>query len=159
MVDQFGYREPPYPNSYDMVDAFRKQTPPELKGLIEDLFESIISFSNRTSNATYEKLADGKYRVKLAIECNKIKWDADGGKTQQPMQDWIQIGAFAKPAKGEKYGKLLYRDKVFVDKPKMEVEFEVEDVPDLTGVDPYYLLIDEVLNDNMKKAEPQSTAS
>jgi len=158
IIDQYAYKDPPYPNSHDLVDAFDRHTPSELHYLIADLFEEITSFSNRTTDATYEKLASGKYRVHLELDCAKMKWDGKGKKTFVPINDWIQIGAFAKPESGKKHGKLLYRDKIHVDQPKSSVDFEVDEKPELSGVDPFYLLIDEILEDNLKKAVASPSA-
>ncbi len=151
LIDQYAYKDPPYPNAYDLINAFKRSTPNELQYLITDLFEDITSFSNRTTEATYQELDKGRYRVHLKIECSKMKWDGKGKKAFVPLNDWIQIGAFAKPEPGKKYGKLLYREKIHIDQPKLEIDFEVDERPDLSGVDPYYLLIDEILDDNLKK--------
>ena len=40
------------------------------------------------------------------METHKYKADAKGNETEVPVDDWIEIGAFAKPEKGHKYGRL-----------------------------------------------------
>lgn len=152
IVDKFAYRDPPYPTSHDLVDELKKQLPDELQYLIKDLFEDITLFANRTTTATYTQLEDGKYRVTLDIECEKLKSDSKGKNTPAELHDWIEIGAFAKPEPKKKYGKQLYRERIFVDKKASTIEFDVDEVPDLVGVDPYFLLIDRMPDDNLKKA-------
>ena len=51
------------------------------------------------------------------------------------MDDFIEIGAFAKPAKDQRYGNALHRERI-----QMK-----------TGIDPFRLLIDRVPEDNLKK--------
>src|SRR5260370_905052 len=104
IVQQYAYAKPPYPTSYALVDALREQTPPDLQYLIKDLFEDITLFSNRTIEATAQKRPDGKYDVTINVEARKFKADDKGNETEVPVNDWIDIGAFAKPAKGKKYG-------------------------------------------------------
>ena len=76
---------------------------PELDSeyLLKKLFEDITIFSNRTLDATAEERADGKFDIKLDIETHKYKADDKGNETEVPLDDWIEIGAFAKPEKGK----------------------------------------------------------
>jgi hypothetical protein len=156
IIDQYAYRGPPYPNAYALVDRLRAQTPAELEYLIQDLFEDITLFGNRTLEATAVPLENGKYRVKIRVECEKFKADATGVETAVPMNDYLEIGAFAKPASGQRYGKLLYRERVQLEAGKHDLEFEVDELPHQAGIDPRHLLIDRVPDDNLKKVSVAS---
>jgi ABC-2 type transport system permease protein len=151
VIQLYAYNAPPYPTSYALVDALREETPPHLQYLITDLFEDITLFSNRTLDATAAKRPDGKYDVTIKVEAHKYKSDAKGNETEVPMDDWIDIGAFAKPEKGRKYGKTLYRDRVHIANSKSTYTFTTEELPDEAGVDPFLLLIDRIPDDNTKK--------
>jgi aminopeptidase N len=151
IVDQFAYKGPPYPTAHELVDRLREQTPDDLKYLIKDLFEDITLFGNRTHEATAEKLADGTYRVKLTVECEKFKADEKGRETAVDMNDWLEIGAFAKPESGKRYGKLLHRERVQLTSGKHELDFIVKELPYQAGIDPRHLLIDRMPDDNLKK--------
>ena len=151
IVQQYAYTPAPYPTSYVLVDALREQTPPELQYLIKDLFEDITIFSNRTQEATARKRADGKYDVTIDIETHKFKADPKGNETEVPVNDWIEIGAFAKPEKDKKYGKTLYRERVHLTGTKSTHTFTVDGTPYEAGVDPFMLLIDRVPDDNVKQ--------
>ena len=151
IVDQFAYKGPPYPTAHELVDRLREQTPDDLKYLIKDLFEDITLFGNRTHEATAEKLADGTYKVKLTVECEKFKADEKGRETAVDMNDWLEIGAFAKPESGKRYGKLLHRERVQLTSGKHELDFIVKELPYQAGIDPRHLLIDRMPDDNLKK--------
>jgi ABC-2 type transport system permease protein len=151
VIQGYGYKAPPYPTSYALVDALRNETPPNLQYLIQDLFEDITLFSNRTLDAAAVKRADGRYDVTIDVETHKYKSDAKGNETEVPMNDWIDIGAFAKPEKGRKYGKTLYRDRVHIANNKSTYTFTTAEVPDQAGVDPFLLLVDRIPDDNTKK--------
>jgi len=56
LIDSFAYKQPPYPTSISAVNAFRKVTPDSLQYLIDDMFENITIFSNRTIDTKYKKV-------------------------------------------------------------------------------------------------------
>jgi hypothetical protein len=151
LVQQYAYAQAPYPTAYVLVDAFREQTPPNLHYLIKDLFEEITIFSNRTLEATAHKRADGKFDITIDIETRKFKADPKGNETEVPVNDWIELGAFAKPEKDKKYGKTLYRERVHLSGAKSTHTFTVVELPYQAGVDPFVLLIDRIPDDNVKQ--------
>jgi hypothetical protein len=150
LVERYGYAGPPYPTSWALIDALRAETPPEYQYLLKDLFEDITLFSNRTLEASSRKLPDGKYEVTVAIEAHKFKADAKGNESEVALDDWIELGAFAKPAEGRKYGKTLHRERVHLKDAKSTHTFTVDEPPDQAGVDPFLLLVDRVPADNLK---------
>jgi len=151
LVRQYAYNAPPYPTSWALVDALTEQTPPQYQYLVKDLFEEITLFSNRTLEATARRRADGKYDVTLNIETHKFKADPKGNESEVPVNDWIEIGAFAKPEKGRKYGRTLYRERVHMTQARSTYTFTVSELPEQAGVDPFLLLIDRIPEDNSKK--------
>ena len=151
IIDAYAYKGPPYPTSHALVDRLRKQTPEELQYLIKDLFEDITIFANRTIDAKATKQSDGKYLVQIEVECTKFKADEKGLETETEMNDWMEIGAFAKPDAGKRYGELLHRERVQLTSGKHKLEFTVESQPYQAGIDPRNFLIDRMPDDNMKK--------
>jgi len=150
LIAQHAYNAPPYPTSWALINALSAQTPSEDQYLIKDLFEEITLFSNRTLDATAHKRADGKYDVTIGVDTHKFKADPKGNETEVPINDWIEIGAFAKPDKGRKYGRTLYRDRVHMTGTHGTYTFTVSEPPDKAGVDPFNLLIDRIPDDNVK---------
>lgn len=150
VIAQYAYQPPPYPTSYALLDALAAETPAELRPLLKDLFEDITLFANRTTAATAKKRADGKFDVTIRIEARKYKADEKGNETEAPVADQIEIGAFAKPEKGQRYGRTLHRQRVPLRSGEAEFTFTVDELPDKAGVDPFRMLIDRVPSDNMK---------
>src|SRR5260370_20009617 len=109
LVQRYGYAPAPYPTSYALEDALREQTPPPLQYLIKDLLDDITIFSNRTLEATAQKRSDGKYDVTVNVETRKFKADVQGNETEDPVNDYIDIDAFAKPSMPIQYGYNLSR--------------------------------------------------
>ena len=156
VIYQYAYAPPPYPTSYALVDALRDETPPNLQYLIKDLFEDITLFSNRTLEATAAKRADGRYDVTINVEARKFKADATGKETEVPVDDWIDIGAFAKPASGKKYGDTLYRQRMHITQRNSTFTFTTAQLPEKAGIDPFALLIDRIPDDNVKNVTLES---
>jgi aminopeptidase N len=150
VLERYAYQPAPYPTSYALVDALQAETPPELQYLIQDLFYDITLFSNRTLTANAVKRADGKYDVTLQVEARKFKADEKGNEKEVPAKDWIEIGAFAKPAKGKKYGATLHRERVLMKSGQCTYTFTVDRAPEKAGIDPFMLLIDRIPDDNLK---------
>ncbi|MEM7474943.1 MAG: M1 family aminopeptidase [Planctomycetota bacterium] len=155
LVDDFGYQKAPYPTALDLVERLREATPLDLQYLVIDLFEEITLFANRTESATYKELPDGKYQITLNIECQKFRANEKGEETEVPIDDWIEIGAFAEPPVGQRYGATLYRKRQKIRDKESTFEFIVEELPDKVGVDPFALLIDRVPADNLKSPKPE----
>ena len=155
LIEQYAYKGPPFPNAYALVDRLREQTPEQLRYLITDLFEEITLFENKTLEATANKQADGKYLVKITVECAKKKADEKGQETDASMDDYLEIGAYAKPESGKRYGKLLYKERVQLTAGKHDLEFIVDELPHQAGIDPRNLLVDTVPADNLKKVTLQ----
>jgi hypothetical protein len=132
------------------VDRLKAQTPEELHYLIKDLFEDITLFGNRTTEAIATKISDDEYRVRLVIECEKFKADPKGVEEQVEMDDWLEVGAFAEPEPGKRFGQLLHRERVQLKGGQHELEFTVKGKPHKAGVDPRNLLVDRVPSDNLK---------
>lgn len=151
MVDSFGYKQPPYPTSHHLVDLFKAHTPDSLQYLITDLFEHITLFDNRAQDPIAEKLPDGRYKIKLEIQCQKLRADSLGLEQSVPLDDWIDIGVFAKPENGKKHGKPLLIERHRITNPVHSFELIVEEEPYEAGVDPNFYLIDRMPEDNLKR--------
>ena len=151
LIQKFAYAGPPYPTSHDLVDALTEETPADMRYLIKDMFEDITLFSNRTLTASAVKRADGRFDVTVEVESRKYKADAKGNETETKLDDWIEIGAFAKPEKGKKYGATLHRERVRLAGNKRTFKFVTAEYPEQAGIDPFHLLVDRVPDDNVKK--------
>ncbi len=152
---QYGYKQPPYPTSYALMDALREQTPPELQYLLQDLYYDITLFSNRGLTATAHKRSDGKYDVTVEVETHKYKADEKGNETEVPVNDWIEVGALAAPEKGKKYGKVLHRERVRMTTARNTYSFTTDALPEKAGIDPLLLLVDRVPDDNLANVTEQ----
>lgn len=152
IINQYGYKEPPYATSIDAVEAFRKVTPASLQYLIDDLFENITVFSNRTLTATYNKIG-AEYEVKIKTTSEKVRCDALGKETKMPINDFVDIGVFAESKDDQNVGKVLLYKRIKINQNENTFSFRTKEKPYEAGIDPYNYLIDRVPDDNLKKVE------
>jgi hypothetical protein len=146
-IKKVAYQEPPYTISRDLLAEFRAVTPPEYQYLIGDLFETITLFENRAISATARDLGGGRYAVKMEVEAKKVRADGQGGQTDVPMDDWVDIGVLGKDDAP------LYLKKQRVKSGKSTIEVEVSGEPLRAGIDPVNKLIDKRPDDNTVKVE------
>ena len=86
----------------------------------------------------------------IEVSSKKYKSDELGLESEVPVNDYIEIGAFAKAEGEEDYGKTLYREMVKIDTTKNTFTFIVDEKPQQAGIDPFLLIIDKEPKDNMK---------
>ena len=88
----------------------------------------------------------------MDVQCEKSVADGKGKTTKVQINDWMDVGFYAKPETGKKYGREILRKRVLVDREKMNFEFVLDEQPEQCGIDPHYLMIDSVTDDNLKRA-------
>ncbi len=154
-IDSVGFQQPPYTNSLEFLSFIREATPDSLQYILEDMFETITLYENKTKDAVFTKTDDGRFKLTLTIETKKVRADSLGNETEIPIDDWIDVGIFAgepksKIALGEK---VLYLQKHKITRSTTKIEIIVDEVPGRAGIDPYNKLIDRQADDNTKKVK------
>jgi hypothetical protein len=110
-------------------------------------------FNNRALAASYEKQPNGKYKVTVSVQSEKLHADSLGNEKPIPLNDWIDVGVYGKPADGKEQGKLLAIRREKMKSPKGTYTFTVAEVPYQAGIDPINYLVDRIPDDNLKKVE------
>jgi ABC-2 type transport system permease protein len=136
----------PYPDTRQLVEALRAQTPPDLQYLVDDGFNSIVLYDNKAETATVTPTPDGKFKVTLTVQARKVKADGNGNESPMALNDYIEIGVF----KGKKDEEVpLYLKKTKITQEQNTYEITVDEMPTRAGIDPYNKLIDRNADDNM----------
>ncbi|MBB4126340.1 ABC-type transport system involved in multi-copper enzyme maturation permease subunit [Xanthomonas translucens] len=150
------FQQPPYTTSAELLQFIRAEAPPEQQALITDLFENITFYDNRVETATARKRADGRYDVTLQLHAAKHYVDGKGKERDGALDDWIEVGVFAKGASGkERDEKVLYLQRLHVTTAAPTLTVTVDRLPSEAGFDPYNKLIDRVSDDNRKQVTLQ----
>ena len=146
---------PPYATASELLTCLRKRTPEQYAYLIEDLFETITLYDNRTESAACEPMGDGRFRVVLDYVSHKYRADGQGVEKEIPHRDWIEVGVFGEDAAGKEIE--LYREKRCLETGAGRLEVVVDKEPKRAGIDPRNLLIDRVVGDNLKAISMETT--
>jgi hypothetical protein len=138
-------RSGPYPDTRQLEDALRAQTPADLQYFIDDSFEKITLYDNKAVQATAQKLPDGEYKVVLVVEGKKAYADGNGVETPTSMNDLVDVGVLTGKKDEEKP---LSIRKERITGGRQTFEFVVNELPTRAGIDPINKLIDRNLDDN-----------
>ncbi|MEP7157238.1 MAG: M1 family aminopeptidase [Betaproteobacteria bacterium] len=147
LVEECAYKGPPYPNATILLKHLRAVTPPHLQYVIDDMFENIVLYDNRTTKATYKELPGGKFEVKMSITAKKRKADKLGKEEDAPLADWIDVGVL------DEKGVPIFLEKRKFEKEENEITVVVDKKPVKAGIDPLNKLIDRRPRDNAVKVE------
>lgn len=147
-----GYQQPPYTTSAQLLEYIRAEAGPAQQQLITDLFEKITFYDNRVESVTATTREDGKYEVTIKLHAAKYYADGKGAETPEAMNDWIEVGVFARgPSGKEADEKVLYLERHHITDDAPTVTVVVTEAPYEVGFDPYNKIIDRVSDDNRKR--------
>lgn len=150
-IKAVAYQQPPFTNSIEFLKYIRQDTPDSLQYVITDMFENITLYSNKVNSATYQKMSDSSYLVKLEVEAHKYIADSLGKETEIDFADYIDIGVLTKQmGNGKQKDKELFLKKYKIKKGVNSFEIMVKEEPKKAGIDVYNKLIDRVSDDNTK---------
>ncbi len=152
------YQQPPYTTSLELVDYIRAQTTADKYALIDELLAKIIFYDNRVVSASVTP-RNGKYDVTIEYQAAKRESDGMGRETQIALDDWIEVGVFAREeGKGESTERPLYLERKHITQQSGKFTITVDELPYEAGFDPYNKLIDRLPDDNRKTVETASAA-
>jgi ABC-2 type transport system permease protein len=103
---------------------------------------------------------DGKYDVTIEYEAAKRESDGLGRETELPLDDWIEVGVFARgPDEEERTEKPLYLERQRITQGRGTIRMTVDQAPYEVGFDPYNKLIDRMPDDNRKTVDEEEGAA
>ena len=145
------FQQPPYTTTLEMLDYIRAQTPPGKQQLIDELFAKIVLYDTKIVAASSTRRADGKFDVRIDFESKKQESDGVGKETPLPLDDWMEVGVFARQAgEGEHTERRLYLQPQHITQNTGTIHVVVDAEPFEVGLDPYNKLIDRIPDDNRK---------
>ena len=147
-----GFQQAPYTTSRELIAYLRAEAPQDKQALITDLFEKIVFYDNRVTDATAKQRADGQWEVTMKLHLAKMEADGKGQETPRAYDEPVEIGIFARAAGAKEVDeKVLYLEKRLLRGSDPVVTVTVKDKPFEVGVDPYNKMIDRVSGDNRKE--------
>ena len=147
-----GYQHAPFATSAELLDYIRAEAGPSHDQLITDLFEKISFYDNRVQSVSAARREDGRYELVLELHAAKLYADGKGRETQAALDDWIEVGVFARgPSGKEADERVLYLERHRITDADPRITVVVDEQPYEVGFDPYNKLIDRVSSDNRKR--------
>ncbi|GJJ05532.1 hypothetical protein RugamoR64_60700 [Duganella rhizosphaerae] len=148
-LDRHRYRSTPYATSRDLLAFIRAETPASKQQLVTDLFERIVLYDNRMTEADARRRADGRWDVTLKLRLAKLEADGKGRETQRAYDEPVEVAVYG----GVSTRRELYRGKHQLRAGDVTVTVTVDQLPAEAEVDPRQLLIDRNLADNRKPVQ------
>jgi ABC-2 type transport system permease protein len=151
-LDEWAFSENRFPTTVDLIDEFRAVAGPDYQDLITDLFERIVLFDLKVTEASVEELAEG-YEVTMTVEAAKFEADGAGAETEVSLSQLLDIGIFG--ARSEELGDedlpepILFQP-LLIESGEQTFTFTVSEEPLRVGVDPYVKMIDRNPDDNLR---------
>ncbi len=145
-LSDYAYAEPPYPTTLDFLDYLEPRVPDSLQYLITDWFKEITLYDFRLKDATANKRSDGKYDISFDIEAYKMYADTIGNETNQPLDEWVDLGFYADSDEE------ILQDwkRVRINNENTKITLIADSLPAKAAIDPRRMLIERVINDNVK---------
>jgi ABC-type transport system involved in multi-copper enzyme maturation permease subunit len=145
-------RRRPYATSLDLYAELRAVTPDSFESMLKDWFEEITLWDVRATRAVVEPAGSGEYQVTLDLVAKKLRADSVGKETEVPMDEPIEIGAFAN-------GETIYLQRHRIRSGEQTIRITVPRTPTRAGVDPYRKLIDRRRDDNVAAVAERGSQS
>lgn len=146
------FQQAPYTTSRELLEYIRAEAPADKQELITDLFEKIVFYDNRVTEAKAVKRADGQWDVTMKLHLAKLEADGKGKEHARVYDEPVEIAIFARPPGAkERDERVLFTDRRELKGGDPTVTITVKEKPFEVGVDPYNLLIDRVSRDNRRE--------
>ena len=143
----------PPATSRALYAELQRVTPDSLAPLLSDLFEHITLWNMRTDSVRTDSLGDGNYQVSIFVDVAKVRADSIGRETPTPMNDLVEVGAFA-TEEGEAGGddeKPLYLKQHRLTTGKQVIQLRLPSRPARAGLDPYKKMLERDRDDNVQQ--------
>jgi ABC-2 type transport system permease protein len=150
-IADVGFQGPPYTTARDLVERLRAVTPADRAYLIEDLFETITLYDNRTHDARAHQRADGQWEVVLELETHKLRATEHGTESEVPLSDLIDVGVIVeREIEGRTREVSLVLERHRFDQERTTLTVVSPERPIRAGIDPRVLLVDRNPEDNVR---------
>jgi hypothetical protein len=149
----------PFATTGEFLPYLMNVTPDSLQYFVVDGWENICLYENKITGATYQKLKEDEYKVKLTVDSKKIYYDGTGNELARgKYKEYIDIGIFTEDGKnkqGMTIKQPIYMQKHWLAPGQHILEFTVKGKPVKAGIDPYNKLIDRIPDDNVKEVSEE----
>ncbi|SDT44601.1 Peptidase family M1 [Maribacter dokdonensis] len=156
-IDSAAFRShAPFATSNEWYGYIKEVTPDSLQYFLEDSFEKITLYTNKVNEATFKKLDNDSYEIKLTVESEKNYYDGNGKDLGAPDQpNLLDIAVFQNDTiiNGKTKKVPLILEKKWIKPGTSTFTFITSKKPFKAGIDPYNKMIDRIPDDNLISLE------
>ncbi|MEM9087448.1 MAG: peptidase [Cyanobacteria bacterium P01_F01_bin.53] len=147
-LEEYRYQPAPYATVLDLRDAIATQAPSDQRAAIEELFAQVVTFQVGLTDAVFEPLANGDYRIQLQVDAQKLYTTQLGQQTAAALDLPLTISL------RNQAGEVIYEEERYLQDAQATVELVVGELPVSASVDGDYALPSSFLQDNTKRLRP-----
>ncbi|MFP2924266.1 ABC transporter permease/M1 family aminopeptidase [Pyxidicoccus sp. 3LG] len=141
------------PTTHHLLAALRAEAPEGHHALIDQWMKQVVLYDLKVESATYEPLADGRYRVTARIGAAKTA-RRGGSDSALDVDEQLDIAVFTRhPDTLSDAEPALYSAKHRITGASTELSFVVNEKPAYVSVDPSLLRIELERGDNLQQVE------
>lgn len=150
-LERYRDKSSPYPTAADLIGILREEAGPDHQSLITDLFEKIIFWEFKATNAVATFEGQGRWRVMVTVTSDKKQATPMGAETSVPLNDTVDIGLFAADPSAEGFTPkdVIALEKRVVTGGTGSFVFYADRKPAFAGINPYLKLIEQQSQDNV----------
>jgi ABC-type transport system involved in multi-copper enzyme maturation permease subunit len=144
-----------YPTSRDLLATIRANTPPRYQETLTDWFERIVIHDLAVTDASAERLPDGRWRVRATVRARKRERTGDGAERFVTLHDPVQVVVVDEEiGRSDRYNATLLADeRRFLDGERTQFEFLVNARPAAVIADPFHNYIERDVDDNVGRVK------
>ena len=152
LLNEFKYRDDPYPTTLDLVRYLKQNATDSEKSLVDDLFNNITLYEMRAEEVVSEELDNGKFKITFKANAKKFIADGEGKETEQALDESVEIAMFTNnPNTFGAENRVIYKQQHRVVDGDNTFEVIVDEKPSYIGIDPFVRFIDRDTGNNILK--------
>ncbi|MEM8718503.1 MAG: peptidase [Cyanobacteria bacterium P01_G01_bin.39] len=138
------FKNPPYATIIDLQAKILAKADNTESLIIEELFNKVITYQVGIADAVYQPLPNGKYKIVLDLEGQKIY------TTELGKQDFSNLDFPVTITLQDAEGQEVYRQKHQLPQQQTTLELTIDKLPTTAAIDPDYVLPSAFLQNNIK---------
>ena len=141
--------------SLSFLEELYQVTSKENHILIDDWIKRVITYDLSIKTATYKKLKNNTYEVKVIVAVQRYLTNENGKEDKISINELISIALYNNHPKDFIENETLYLKSHLINDEEIEFNCVVNEIPKYISIDPYYTRLDRTISDNVKLILPE----
>lgn len=141
--------------SLNFLEELYKVSSKENHKLIDDWVKRIITYDLSIKTATYKKLKNNTYEVKVIVAAQRYLTNKNGKEDKININELINIAVYNSHPKDFTENETLYLKSHRINGEEIEFNCIVNEIPKYISIDPHFTRLDRTISDNIKMILPE----